>query len=332
MCDAGAVSTANNDPAVPPDSRPVCVLGLGLIGGSVLRALRRAGRPVHGYNRSAGAVAAARTDGYEVTDDLPAALTRAAAEDALIVLAVPMPAVDPVLAAIADHAPDCALTDVVSVKAPVRDAVRARGLADRFVGGHPMAGTAYSGWTAGDAALFDEAVWVVAADDGADPGVWARVARLAADCGAVVVPAESAAHDEAAARISHLPHVLAETLAAVGAADPLALTLAAGSFRDGTRVAGSAPELVRAMCEANGPALLGVLDQALELLTAARAQLAGPTGGGDGALAELVAAGHAGHTAYTATQRKPLTDLRLGEDGWLDRLRTAGAEGRVWRG
>ncbi len=332
MCDAGAVSTANNDPAVPPDPRPVCVLGLGLIGGSVLRALRRAGRDAHGYNRSAGPVAEARADGFQVTDDLTTALTRAAAEDALIVLAVPMPAVDPVLAAIAEHAPDCALTDVVSVKAPVREAVRAHGLTDRFVGGHPMAGTAHSGWAAGDAAMFDEAVWVVAADDGADPDVWARVARLAADCRAVVVPAGSADHDEAAARISHLPHVLAETLAAVGAEDPLALTLAAGSFRDGTRVAGSAPELVRAMCEANGPALLGVLDQALELLTAARTQLAGPSGTGDGDLAALVAAGHAGHTAYTATERTPLTDLRLGEDGWLERLRTAGAEGRVWRG
>src|SRR5699024_9299570 len=107
VCDAGAVSTANNDPAVPPDPRPVCVLGLGLIGGSVLRALRRAGRDAHGYNRSAGPVAEARADGFQVTDDLTTALTRAAAEDALIVLAVPMPAVDPVLAAIAEHAPDC---------------------------------------------------------------------------------------------------------------------------------------------------------------------------------------------------------------------------------
>ncbi|MGZ6801235.1 MAG: prephenate dehydrogenase/arogenate dehydrogenase family protein, partial [Mycobacteriaceae bacterium] len=125
----------------------VCVLGLGLIGGSVLRAATAAGRVAWGYNRSGLAGAA----GCDVGSDLTAALRRAAAEDALVVLAVPMTAVAEVLAEVAEHAPGCALTDAVSVKAPVADAVQRHGLSARYVGGHPMAGTSESGWAASDA-------------------------------------------------------------------------------------------------------------------------------------------------------------------------------------
>ena len=90
---------------------------------------------------------------------------------------------------------------------------KADGLLDRFVGGHPMAGTAHSGWSAGGADLFLGAPWVVSVDDHVDPDVWSQVMRLALDCGAVVVPARSDEHDAAAAAISHLPHLLAEALA-----------------------------------------------------------------------------------------------------------------------
>ncbi|EFV92760.1 prephenate dehydrogenase [Dietzia cinnamea P4] len=99
----------------------------------------------------------------------------------------------------AEHAPGVALTDVISVKAPVLDAVRRHGLGARFVGGHPMAGTAHSGWDAGDPDLFRGATWLVAADSGADPDTWARVARLAMDSGARILSATSAEHDAAVA-------------------------------------------------------------------------------------------------------------------------------------
>ena len=85
----------------------------------------------------------------------------AAGSGALIVLAVPVPALPTLLSHIVAIAPDCPLTDVVSVKAAVHDQVRAAGLLDRFVGGHPMTGTAHSGWSAGDAALFRGAAWVI---------------------------------------------------------------------------------------------------------------------------------------------------------------------------
>ncbi len=301
------------------------MLGLGLIGGSLLRALVAAGRTAWGYNRSPETVRDAEAAGFDATADLAAALRRAAEQDALIVIAVPTPIVGQVAAAIAAHAPGCALTDVVSVKQPVRDAVAEHGLLPRFVGGHPMAGTAESGWAAGYAELFTGAVWVVTVDEGADPQVWTQVATMAVDAGAQVVPAESAEHDAAVARISHLPHLLAEALASVGAGSQLALALAAGSFRDGTRVAATAPELVRAMCEGNSTALLGALDEALELLTNARASLAAQND-----LTELTDNGHAARRNYEQARRSEIRNLEPGIPGWREQLRDAGRAGGVW--
>lgn len=279
-----------------------------------------------GWNRSAGSINEAVADGYDVGTDLVAALTRAAAEDALVVVAVPLPAVDSVLAAVAEHAPAAALTDVVSVKAEVAAAVAARGLRARYVGGHPMAGTDNSGWSATDPALFDGAVWVVGTDPWVDAQVWVRVAHLALDCGAVVVPAESTEHDRAVARISHLPHLLAEALAVVGSAGgPLALGLAAGSFRDGTRVASSRPSLVRAMTEGNGSALAVALDEALQALSDARRELE------LGSTRTLVDAGHTARMHYERHERFDITDVSPGEPGWRESLTAAGRRGGVVR-
>src|SRR5690625_753868 len=161
---------------------PVCVLGLGLIGGSVLRAAVAAGRPAFGYNRSIRGGAEARADGFDADTELPDVLARAADSDALIVLAVPVPALPLMLDHIARYAPGCALTDVTSVKREVLDLVTAAGLRSRFVGGHPMAGTAHSGWSAGDARLFAGAPWVISVDDGVEQRVWIRVLTLALQC------------------------------------------------------------------------------------------------------------------------------------------------------
>ncbi len=305
---------------------PVCVLGLGLIGGSVMRAVAAAGRVVFGYNRSIDGAQAATFDGFDASSDLTAVLSRAAATDALIVLAVPVPALEMMLEHIAETAPKCPLTDVISVKGAVRDAVAAAGLLSRFVGGHPMAGTAHSGWTAGDARLFDGAPWVVSVDEHVDAEVWSAVMTLALDCGAVVVPARSDEHDAAAAAISHLPHLTAEAIAITAGEVPLAFALAAGSFRDSTRVAATAPDLVRAMCEANSADLLPALDRAIELLTAARSTLAE-----HGSVAELVESGHAARIRYDSFSRPSILTIVIGEENWRAELAAAGRAGGVIR-
>lgn len=291
-----------------------------------MRAAASAGRDVFGYNRSVEAVQAARFDGFDATENLDKALARAAADDALIVLAVPMPALGLMLGHIRASAANCPLTDVVSVKGAVLREIEAHGLLEKFVGGHPMAGTAHSGWTAGSVDLFVGAPWVVSVDDHVDPHVWTQVAKLALDCRAVVVPARSDEHDAAAAAISHLPHLFAEAMAEIAGEIPLAYALAAGSFRDGTRVAASAPDLVRAMCEANAEQLLPTLERGIELLTRARDALAGT-----GTVAELVESGHAARMRYDSFARPDIIATVVGDENWRDELAAAGRAGGVIR-
>lgn len=308
--------------------RTLCVIGLGLIGGSLLRAADAAGWKVRGMARSAAVVTAVRDAGFDATSSIEDAL---ADDDALVVLAVPLPAVVDVLPMVARHAPYCRLTDVVSVKQPVAAAVARHTPTARYVGGHPMAGTSASGWAAGSATLFTGAPWVVGSDDGADPEVWAQVAQLALECGAHVVPAGAADHDAAVARVSHLPHLLAAVLASVGSGGgALAMVLAAGSFTDGTRVAGSQPELVRAMCEGNRDALLAAVDDALGRLGAARGSLAS-TGG----LTATIQAGHLARQAFDTTRDAPRDNtvhidtvhVELGAPSALTQLRDLGRLG-----
>jgi prephenate dehydrogenase len=305
---------------------PVCVLGLGLIGGSVLRAAVAAGREALGYNRSAQGSQAAESDGFTATTDLSEALAWAASREALIVLAVPMPAVEALLPRVKQLADGCPLTDVIGVKGAVLGLVAAAGLLDRYVGGHPMAGTAHSGWSAGNAALFRGAPWVISVDSHVEAAVFSQVMHLALDCGAVVVPAKSGEHDTAVAAISHLPHLLAEALASTAGNVPLAFALAAGSFRDGTRVAGTAPELVRAMCEANAAELLPALDHALELLHRTRNTLAD-----NGSVAELVNSGHAAHVRFESFSRPEILTVVIGGEHWREELAAAGRAGAVIR-
>jgi prephenate dehydrogenase len=302
------------------------VLGLGLIGGSVMRAAAAAGREVFGYNRSIEAVQVANADGFDATENIDEALSRAAAGKALIVLAVPVPALSQMLGRIRDLAPDCPLTDVTSVKTCVLKEVRSFGLLDHFVGGHPMAGTAHSGWAAGHARMFVGAPWVITVDDHVDADVWTMVMDLALDCGAVVVPARSDEHDAAAATISHLPHLLAEALAVTAGEVPLAFALAAGSFRDGTRVAATAPNLVRAMCEANADQVLPVLERTLDLLNQARDALAAKM-----PVSELVETGHAARVRYDNFGRPEIVTIVVGAEKWREELAAAGRAGGVIR-
>ncbi|MFT4200521.1 prephenate dehydrogenase [Gordonia sp. (in: high G+C Gram-positive bacteria)] len=309
---------------------PVCVLGLGLIGGSVLRAVVREGRTAFGYNRSEDGAAAARADGFDADTDLEAVLRRAADEGALIVVSTPATTLDDLLPTVARLAPDCLLTDVVSVKEPVAQAVQRCHPGARYVGGHPMAGTSQSGWAATDPDLFVDAMWMVTTQDDTDPAAWLTVATLARDCGAQVVPAANDAHDRAVAAISHLPHLTAAATAAVGAGESgLALRLAAGSFRDGTRVAGTAPALQRAMLEANRIALLNALSETIDRLVAARDELRDA-----GTVATLVDDGHRARLAYeemASTPAPAIADVEPGDDGWAAQMRRQAHLGHTWQ-
>jgi prephenate dehydrogenase len=267
--------------------RSIGIVGLGLIGGSLARRLA----PEHdvlAYDVDPSTRDAARDAGLGVAESI----VDCAAGRELVVVAVPLPAFPVVLAEIGAGP---VVTDVASVKGPALDAARAAGV--RWVGGHPMAGTERSGFGAADARLFDGAAWVLCLEADTDLTAWLAVARLATGLGCRVVPATAAAHDAAVARVSGLPHLLALTLAAAGAdGGPLALALAAGSFRDGTRVAGTRPELITALCDGNRAALAEVTAAAASRLAAAAATLRS-----GGTTADLAATGHAARHTWTAT-------------------------------
>ena len=323
--------------------RPVCIIGLGLIGGSLLRDLVASKHAVYGYNHSTSGARSAIKAGYDVTDDLQAILTRAEADNALIVIATPMKAVASVLDEIQQHAPSCGITDVVSVKTEVRDLFLERGMESRYVGGHPMAGTQNSGWDHSQTKLFKGAAWAITYDYAAEceargeriPKKWIEtfsdVVRMTQMVHAEAVPVRVANHDAAVARISHLPHVFAETLAVVGDnGGILAQSLASSSFKDGTRVAGTTPELVRQMCETNAPALVDALDEALQLLQAARDSLAAE----QPSVAELAENGFRARTRIEARSgarkesvspvkisSRPVLRLHPGGPNWVAQLR-----------
>lgn len=208
------------------------ILGTGLIGTSVGAALREAGWYVAGWDPDPTATATARElNGIDhVLED------RANAFDGwdLIVLAGP-PSV--VVAELAGMETDALVTDVAGVKLPV---VRAAAHLPHFVGGHPMAGREHAGPAAASPALFRGASWIIVTD-GAGEQDLSTVSSIVEQVGAVAVRMTADEHDAAVAAISHLPQVLASALVQVARRDPHALDLAAGSFRDLTRVALSEP-------------------------------------------------------------------------------------------
>jgi prephenate dehydrogenase len=249
----------------------VAVLGLGLIGGSLLHAIRQTGLEVVGFDIDSSTAAAASASGFPVAPTDAAAVHGAD----LVILAMPLPEVVSALRSLAPHlAPGAVLTDVGTLKQPVLDAVREVLPDVTFVGGHPLAGIEDTGWGAADPLLFRDAPWALTIEPDTSIDAWLRLAELVCDLGAKPVPATGAEQDTAVARVIGLPHVLAGALALTGlAGGPLGLSLAAGSYMSGSRVARTRPELVTTWCDGN-PALVDALDDAIGHLRSAREALA----------------------------------------------------------
>ena len=226
--------------------------GLGLIGGSIALALRARGWYVTG-------------------DDLdPTRIERALAMRAIDSSGIDAEAeitfvATPVLAT-ADRAKRALaestglVTDVGSVKSGVAAAIDDA----RFIGGHPMAGSELEGFDGADASMFEGAVWVLTPSATTADNTFSRVAAVVAELGAEVIALPAERHDQLVAVISHVPHLAAATL--MGLASDRAeehaslLRLAAGGFRDMTRIASGHPAIWLDICTENRPAILSALD------------------------------------------------------------------------
>lgn len=238
----------------------VAVLGLGLIGGSVALALTEAGHEVIGHDASERTREAAGRR-FAVAAD-PAALLEAD----LAVLAVPMGAMAGCASDFSPRRFGGIVTDVASVKGGIRAAFAGH---RRFVGGHPMAGKATAGFDQAEAGLFRGCKWALCLEEDTPLEDWAAVARLWLSVGAHVVPTTHLAHDRAVARVSHVEHLVAAALT-LAADDPLSRTLAAGSFRDATRVAASPVRLTGGMVAHNREGLRAALEALGRELDSAR--------------------------------------------------------------
>jgi len=274
------------------------IFGVGLIGGSLARALRAAGavgsmRQVIGVGRSAESTARALQlgviDGAAALND-DAALAAALEGADVVLLAAPVAQTQPLLERIAPFLGAATLvTDAGSTKSDVVAAARAA-LGERigqFVPGHPIAGREASGVDAALPDLYvDRNVILCPLPENA-PAAVARVADMWRATGATVHQMTTPQHDRVLASVSHLPHVLAfayieQIIRTPDAA--LRLGFAAGGFRDFTRIAASSPEMWRDICVANRAALLEELDG----YTAVLAQLRDAIERGDGAALEAV--------------------------------------------
>ncbi|MFI5832489.1 prephenate dehydrogenase [Micromonospora sp. NPDC051300] len=262
------------------------VVGTGLIGGSVLLRLRDAGLDVAAWDPDPAARRQVSQRGVAAPDAVEAAVD---GRDVVFVCG-PLPTLPAMLARVAAATDDrCVLTDVGSVKAEVTTAATAQGLGRRFVPGHPMAGADRAGLGAAGPELLDGAAWVLCPGP---TGVHAfrRLAALLVDVfHARVVPMSAPEHDAAAALASHLPHLLAGALAGTvqrSTVRDAVLALAAGSFSDGTRVAGGPPERTANMLLGNRDRVLAELAEVGVFLD----ELAGALRAGDaGALAGRLA-------------------------------------------
>ncbi len=246
--------------------RRALVVGTGLIGGSVGLALAAQGWEVRGRDldpaRSEAAIA--RGALHEVGDDPDAEIA---------FVATPSSAVAGVARALLDdpsRRPDLVVTDVSGVKAAVVAAVSH----PRFVGGHPMAGSEQVGLAGADPGLFTGALWVLTPTPGTDLAAFSTVRGVVSSLGADVVALSPSDHDRLVAVVSHVPHLVAATLmnaAADGAAhDAVLLRLAAGGFRDMTRVAAGHPGIWPDVCAANAEAITASLDRVIEDLAEIR--------------------------------------------------------------
>lgn len=244
--------------------KSAAIIGTGLIGTSIGLALRAAGWDVVGWDVDGDALRGAGERG---------GLSRSAASEAealagphdLVVLACPPAAAE---AIVARGDIEWLTIDACGAKS----AVVASNRLERFVGSHPMAGREVSGPAAATASLFNGATWVLTTD-GADPGDLAKVESVVAELGARPVRMTARDHDAAVAAISHLPQLLAASLVGLAGEHPEAMNLAAGSFRDLTRVAGSDPSLWIDVLAANKSHVLASLREMQDRLAAAAAWL-----------------------------------------------------------
>ena len=233
----------------------VGIVGLGLIGGSLAKRLAKLPEcRVCAWNRHHDPYEEAENLGIDCVENVQ---DLAKLRPNVLILCNALFAMPSILQEIAPYIDKSRTTisDVGSVKTLVRNQVAAVGLQDCYVGAHPMAGSEFTGWKASSAELLNGALWALTVDNNTEFWRVANVLQMIVSlCKNRAIVLDDETHDNSAALISHMPHVVATSLANVLCDQPnraIALQLSAGSWRDMTRVALTDPQRTRAMVSEN---------------------------------------------------------------------------------
>ncbi len=253
-------------------TKTIGFIGLGLIGGSIAKALRRV-HPEYkliAYNRTRSTLVEALSDG---TLNLAVDRIDTAFSDCdIIFLCMPVSVNIRYLEQLKELVPSgCIITDVGSVKSSIHAAVTQLEMEDCFIGGHPMAGSEQTRYSSSDDRLLENAYYILTPTQSTQVQKVEELQTLVAEIGAIPVVLDYQLHDSITAAISHLPHVIAYSLVnlikASDSPDGLMRQLAAGGFRDITRIASSSADMWESICLENKMPLLETIDSYIQTLT-----------------------------------------------------------------
>lgn len=258
-------------------------IGLGLIGGSIARALKEYDHHIKiiAYDVNSETLRLAKQDA--VADIIAPAVDGNFSDCDYIFLCAPVQKNDGNLAAVKKVLSDkCLLTDVGSVKTTIHKAIREAGLEHCFIGGHPMAGSERTGYINSKAALLENAYYILTPTSSVPAEKLEAYRELTVQMGAIPLILDYHRHDYVTAAVSHLPHVIAASLVNLvrdsDSEDGIMKMIAAGGFKDITRIASSSAAMWQQICLTNTENISALLQAYINSLTAVKAELDSSSG------------------------------------------------------
>ncbi len=249
----------------------IAFIGFGLIGGSIAKGLKKAdpSTRIFAYARNKSNLEVAQEDGI-VNVVLDSPFSERLKEADMVFLCAPVETNISYMEKISGLLKeDAVLTDVGSTKTAICQKAAELQLGDRFIGGHPMAGSEQTGYAAATDYLFSNAYYIITPIS-ENPRLVDQLRNVATTLGAIPIVVNAEKHDAATAAVSHLPHIIASSLVNIvkdsDDETQLMKTLAAGGFRDITRIASSSPEMWEQICDTNSKPLVTLLDRYIEEL------------------------------------------------------------------
>lgn len=269
------------------------IIGLGLIGGTLAKTIRHIHPAVQilACDPNSDSLAQAKAEhvidqGFSIVTDFAvegsaagSSAVAALAECRYIFLCAPVQQNESFLELLAPYLNEhCILTDTGSVKSSIHEDIRKRGLQRFFIGGHPMAGSEKSGYENSTPYLFENAYFIITNDTEMDPALVEEYRDFIGSLGCIPLLMSPTEHDYTTAAVSHLPHILASNLVnlvrRLDGEEEYMKSIAAGGFKDITRIASSSPVMWQEICETNREQILILLTQFIRDMEDIRTEIA----------------------------------------------------------